>query len=258
MGRALIGLILAAVLAALPPPPAAAASVLETRLASWPHWRLPAPLAPPGQRDLRYPDWFAGDWQVTAQATGPEAALPETGQPDPGRAETGGATLRYKVRFSSDDRGAVVGERAANAAAVGRALLGDALLEVRDDPANPNRQLARLAGGGLLESTVVARRSEVVAIEEPGVPASAGGGEAFLADELALQVLHGPGEPRISRIETLSRFRLRHGPAGDWIEAEQWQTRYPSPGDGLAARGIGGSRWRLRLDPLPPGSARAS
>lgn len=254
MGRALIGLILASLLATLPPPAAvAAASVLEARLASWPDWRLPAPLAPPGQRDLRYLDWFAGDWQVTAQAIRPEAARPETG-----RHETGEATLRYKVRFRGDGHGAVVGERAANAAAVGRALMGDALLQVRDDPANPNRQLARLAGGALLESTVVARRSEVVAIEERGAPPRAGAGEAFLADELALQVLHGQGEPRVSRVETLSRFRLRHGPSGDWIEAEQWQARYPSPSEGLAARSLGGGHWRLRLDPLPPGSARAN
>ncbi len=202
--------------------------MLEARLATWPDWRLPAPLQAPGREDLRYPGWFEGDWKVTVEAD-PEAAEPE---------------LSYVARFRADGRGAVVGERAANAAAVGRALLGDRLLGVRDDPANPNRQLARLAGGGLLESTVVGRRSE--------------GAEPFLADELALQVVHGGAEPRVSRIETLSRYRLRHGLQGDWIEAEQWQARYPSPAEGLVASASGGGHWRLRLDPLPPGSGRAS
>jgi hypothetical protein len=54
----------------------------------------------------------------------------------------------------------------------------------------------------------------------------------FLADELALQVLHGPGDPRVSRVETLSRYRLV-GP--DHIDAEQWQASYGSPGEGLVA-----------------------
>ena len=210
------------------PDRAAAQGVLEGRQAAWPHWRLPAPLAAPGRDDLRYPTWFDGNWQVTVEAT------PETGEPE----------LRYVVRFHSDGRGAVVGDRAANAAAVGRKLLGDTLLEVRDDPANPNRQLARLEGGGLLESTVVGRRSE--------------GGQPFFTDELALQVLHGEADPRISRIETLSCYRLRHGTAGNWIEAEQWQGRYPSPAQGILARAEGGGHWRLRLDPLPPESGHAS
>ncbi|MFM7362099.1 MAG: DUF6816 family protein [Cyanobium sp.] len=229
MGRALIGTILAILLAAgVLPWPARAAGVLDARLAAWPDWRLPAPLQAPGRGDLPYPAWFAGAWQVTVEAD------PASGAP----------ALRYVVRFRADGRGAVVGERAANAAAVGRALLGDRLLEVRDDPANPNRQLARLAGGGLLESTVVGRRSE--------------GAELFHTDELALQVVHGEAEPRVSRIETLSRYRLRHGQEGDWIEAEQWQARYPSPAEGLVARASGGGHWRLRLDPLPPESGRAS
>lgn len=229
MGRALIGTILAILLAAgALPRAAAAAGVLNTRLAAWPEWRLPAPLPNPGRQDLGYPAWFAGDWQVTVEAD------PESGKPG----------LRYEVRFRSDERGVVVGERAANAASVGRELLGDTLLEVRDDPTNPNRQLARLAGGGLLESTVLGRRSEET--------------EQFLADELTLQVVHGGAEPRVSRIETLSRYRLHHGEGGDWIEAEQWQARYPSPAEGLVAHATGGGHWRLRLDPLPPGSGRAS
>ena len=117
---------------------------------------------------------------------------------------------------------------------VAQLLLGEALLGVENDPANPNRQLARLQGEQLLESTVVARRSE-----------SAGG--SFWTDELALQVVHGrEGAPRVSRVETLSRYQ-----ADDTgrIRGEQWQATYPSPAEGLAAAPLRTTHWQLSLAP---------
>jgi hypothetical protein len=230
MGQALLSTILAVLLTI-------GAGPLEARRTAWPDWRLPAPLPRPGRGDLIYPAWFAGDWQVTSR---------EVGEP----AEK---SLRWQVRFQRGPDGAVVGARAANAAAVGRALLGEELEEVRDDPANPNRQLARLSGQRSLESTVIGRRSE-----------GDDDGSVFLADELVLQVLHRPnGDPRVSRIETLSRYERRGTPSdgegggrgeGDgWIEAEQWQARYASPAEGLTAAAVGSGHWHLRLDRLPPG-----
>lgn len=197
------------------PSPSPNGDPLEQRLAHWPRWQLPAPLPRPGRSDLEYPTWFAGQWQVSARD--PDGMEPE---------------LHYTVRFQADGRGVVVGDRAFNARAVGRAVLGDALLAVTNDPANPNRQIARLSDDRQLESTVVGRRSF-----QPD-------GESFLADELALQVLHGPGDPRVSRVETLSRYR-RLGP--DCIKAEQWQASYDSPADGLAARARRSWRGQLLL-----------
>ena len=157
-------------------------------------------------------------------------------------------SARWTVQFHPRPDGSVVGDRAGNAQAVGRALIGEALEQVHDDPTNPNRQLALLRGGQSLESTVVGRRSAQAAMAP----------DRFLSDELALQVLHGPGDPRVSRIETLSRYELHGTGAGRWIEAEQWQARYPSPAQGLVAAASATSHWRLRLDPLPPGSDPAS
>ena len=59
--------------------------------------------------------------------------------------------------------------------------------------------------------------------------------DAFLADELSLQVLHGPGDPRVSQVETLNRY-WRVSP--DRIEAQQWQVTYGSPSEGLIAQGV--------------------
>ena len=222
MGIALLrGLLLAALVVLVPAPRALAASseaLLEQRLANWPSWSLPAPLPRPGQQDLIYPAWFAGRWQATNHD-------PSGREPD----------LHYVVRFSADPHGQVVGDRAFNAAAIGHALLGEQLLQVRNDPLNANRQLALLAGDQQLESTVVGRRSGECS------------GTCFLADELALQVMHGPGDPRVSRVETLSRYDLV---TPDRIEAEQWQASYGSPAEGLAAEARRSWRGELVLERL--------
>ena len=193
---------------------------LEQRLQAWPAWSLPAPLPRPRRGgDLLYPTWFNGQWRATSHDP--------TGQ---------GPDLHYSVRFHPTARGPVVGERAFNANAIGRALLGEQLIAVRDDPRNPNRQLAELAGDQRLESTVVGRLSA-----QPQA-------DLFLADELALQVLHGPGDPRVSRVETLSRYRLINP---DRIEAQQWQARYGSPSQGLAAEALGSWGGTLLLEREP-------
>ena len=212
--RLLLAPLMVCLLAGAAAPARAAAEPLEQRLQAWPTWSLPAPLPRPRRgHDLLYPDWFAGQWRASSHD-------PSGLEPD----------LHYSVRFQATAAGKAVGERAFNATAIGRALLGDQLITVRDDPRNPNRQLAELAGDQQLESTVVGRRSSQPAAD------------LFLADELALQVLHGPGDPRVSRVETLSRYR-RVSP--DRIEAEQWQARYGSPADGLAAEAVG--RWSGQL-----------
>jgi len=228
MGQAAIGAILTLLLWALPAAAAdltTPADALTLRLALWPQWSLPAPLPRPGHDDLIYPAWFAGTWQVDS------SDLPTS---DGGPAPPAQPPLTYPVHFQLDRRGRVVGDRAANAQAIGAAVLGAGRLTVRDDPRNPNRQLAQLGDGRQLDSTVVGRRSLQ--------PRS----DLFLADELCLQVLHGAGAPQISRIETLSRYQRQ---ADGSISGEQWQMRYPSPAEGLVAQGSPIGHYRLRLVP---------
>ena len=221
-----LGSILALLLALTPAPASReASSPLQQRSAAWPEWSLPAPLQRPGRQDLIYPEWFLGAWQVEASDGS-----------------------RFAVRFQRDRRGRVVGDRAGNALAVGRAVLGERLQAVRNDPSNPNRQLARLQGSSpgqvlQLESTVVGRRREQI------------GNDELRVDELALQVLHGPGDPAVSQVEVLTHFR-RLG--AERIEADQWQASYPSPEAGLKAAARSSSRLSLRLDRLPPESDPAS
>ncbi len=203
--------------------PAWAQSSLEQRLTSWPDWNLPAPLTRPSNRDdLIYPEWFAGLWQVESM----DLDAPD----DP--------ALLHQARFEQDKRGRRVGDRSFNATAIGRALLGAQLLGVAEDPDSANRQIARLKGDLYLETTVTGRRQE-----RPNP-------DTFLADELVLQILHTPGTPRLSRIETLSRYNR----CGDAICAEQWQGRYAAPGESLRDQTVAQHHYKLRFTPLP-GSA---
>ena len=201
-------------------------------------FRSPAPLPRPGRRDLVWPAWFAGDWEVSSEDVDVE------GRGEGQESKEGeGPALRWHARFHADGTGGAVADRAFNAQAIGRAAFGDHLLSVADDPANPNRQLTRLGGDRLLETTVVGRRSPLT------------GDQAFLADELSLQVLHGGFDPRVSRVEVLGRWQLQ--PDGS-ITGEQWQVSYASPADGLRAAAAQPRHVWLRLSPAPPGSDPAS
>ena len=200
--------------------PAWAQGSLEQRLNSWPNWSLPAPLPRPSNRDdLNYPDWFTGLWQVESI----DLDAPD----DP--------PLLHEARFAVDRRGRLVGDRSFNATAIGRALLGEQLLGVEEDPDSANRQIARLKGDLYLETTVTGRRQE-----NPN-------DDTFLADELVLQILHAPGPPRLSRIETLSRYSR----CGEAICAEQWQARYPDPGQTITNRAVSVHRYQLTMQSIP-------
>ena len=199
------------------------ASPLEQRLELWPNWTLPAPLSRPSSRDdLIYPEWFKGRWKVDS------VDLDALDQPG----------ITHEARFVPDRQNRLVGDRAFNANAIGRALLGEQLLRVEDDPRSSNRQMAQLTGDRQLETTVTGRRQL-----SPKA-------DTFLADELVLQILHAPGPPRLSQVETLSRYQR----CGSDICAEQWQGVYPPPGEQLRVTIQSSHHYRLRFTPLP-GSA---
>ena len=173
---------------------------------------------PAGGDDLIYPDWFEGRWELTSI---------DLDAPD-------GPALIYEARFQRDSGGRLVGDRSFNAASVGKALLGDQLLRVETDPSSANRQMAQFRDDQLLETSVTGRRQETQ------------GESGFLADELVLQIMRGSGPPRLSRIETLSRYER----CGNDICAEQWQATYPAPGDSLRNQAVRTNHFSMQLSPL--------
>ena len=208
---------------------------LDQRLELWPEWQLPAPLPRPGRHsDLVYPSWFEGEWTVSSMALD---------SPD-----DDSSPLEHKARFIRRG-GAVVGDRAFNAIAVGQAVLGSTLLTVEQPEREPNRQLARLRGDRLLETTVIGRRQSD--------PNRSDFVSEFLSDELVLQILHGPEAPRISRVETLSRYQPCAPASRERICADQWQARYSGPDTGLNRSPESVHRYRLELTRLQDRSASA-
>ena len=200
---------------------------LEQRFSNWPAWTLPAPLQRPrGRQDLIYPSWFDGTWEVRSELLD-----------DQGHRQSGEEPLLHQARFRLNQRGDLVGDRVFNARSIGDALLGAQLLSIEQDPDQVNRQLARLKGDLMLETTVIGRRESNP--REHSV---------FFSDELALQVLHGPAAPRISRIETLTRYER----CGAAICADQRQVSHDGPGleSEVSLEGRS-SRFQLTLRPLP-------
>ena len=158
-------------------------------------WSLPAPLPRPGTRDLLYPSWFEGDWVATsADLSGIE---PE---------------IKYAVRFIQDPSGRIVGDRAFNANSVGRALLGEQLQRVRNDP----------------EPQPTSPISAEIAIWSPPWWGAAANSRPRISSSRMSSACGCCMAPaiRVSQVETLSRYVRIHA---NRIEAQQWQVSYALP-----------------------------
>ena len=205
---------------------------LEARLNAWPAWPVPAPLARPrAKQDLVYPDWFEGLWEVESLDLLANGTVDESVPP-----------LQHLAQFQLNQHNDVVGNRPFNARSVGQALLGQQLISVEQAPHQVNRQLARLSDDRLLETTVIGRQQTSI------------NAAAFLSDELVLQVMHGARAPRLSRIETLSRYQpCLDVPTAETINricVEQWQQTYPAPGEASTSFLQRASRYKLTLTRL--------
>ena len=205
---------------------------LEARLEAWPAWSDPAPLPRPrAKQDLVYPDWFEGLWEVESLDLLADGTVNINVPP-----------LQHLAQFQRNQHDDVVGNRPFNARAVGQALLGEQLISVEQAPHQVNRQLARLSDDRLLETTVIGRQQTSI------------NAAAFLSDELVLLVMHGARAPRLSRIETLSRYRpCPNEPGAEIISricGEQWQQTYPAPGETSESFVQRPSRYQLTLTRL--------
>ncbi len=151
---------------------------LNERENSWPELYLPNFKFSNTSRDLIYPNWFEGNWLITSQDLEDESQAP----------------VIYKVNFFKNSLNEVIGSRSKNSESIGKAIFGENLVKVINDPKSINKQIIYLKDDLYIDSRITGRTQ----IQDD---------DMFFADELVLQTVHKPGASRINQVETISKFQ---------------------------------------------------
>jgi hypothetical protein len=250
----------------------AIASPLADRVGQFPNWEGKPPVqAVAATEDLVYPEWMAGSWKVTSTLVDLVAPLaPDIVTPGfESNRQYLDQPITFQVRFQAVNQsnfafliqnplaqrrvalskiqnpkfpGSVVADRAFNGLNIAKAVLGDrAVLSVKVDPNNPNRQITVLLGDRQLVSIVTSRGSEM---PQP---------DRFIATEVCQQVFRGTPVLYLNEVETTTAYRRLHTP-GASIEADQFTAVYLSPQEpnyfAAAQRPVALYRYRLEFYPV--------
>jgi len=151
---------------------------LENRVNQWPELYLPNFKLSDTSKDLIYPKWFEGNWLVTSQDIVNDSEEP----------------VIYKVNFFKNDADLIVGNRSKNSESIGKAIFGDTLIKVVNDPKSINNQITYLKDDFYIDSRIKGRNQ----VQDDDI---------FFADELVIQTAHKPGASRINQVETISKFQ---------------------------------------------------
>ena len=150
---------------------------LERREKAFPAWSKTNLKNSDIKKDLLYPSWFEGYWDVYSQDLNDQSK----------------AIVKYKVLFKKNESGQIVGDRANNSESIGKAILGDKIIKVKSDPNSFNNQIIFLKDNEFIESRVTARNQIF-------------DDELFFADEFFIQSFHKSGVSRLNQVETMSKF----------------------------------------------------
>ena len=151
---------------------------LDNRENLWPELYLPNFQLSDTSKDLIYPNWFEGNWLVTAQDLTYESEEP----------------VEYQVNFYKNNLNEVIGNRSKNSESIGKAIFGDKLIKVVNDPQSFNSQITYLKDDLYIDSRITGRTQ----IQDNDI---------FFADEFVIQTAHKPGASRINQVEAISKFK---------------------------------------------------
>ncbi|WP_016951032.1 DUF6816 family protein [Anabaena sp. PCC 7108] len=212
----------------------AQAGELAERLAHFPQWEKLTSVKP-AEGDLVYPDWMAGNWQVTSTLVDLAAPLaPDIITPGfEGNRRQLNQPVTFLVRFIKvkpqvsgsklipkiDNQNQIlVADRVFNSLNLSRAYLGnEAVLSVKVDPESPNRQITFLRGERQLVSIVTARTTET----SPN---------KFITTEVFQQLFKGGSRPYFNSVESTTAYH-KLSKSHPSIEADQVTAVYLSPQD---------------------------
>ena len=151
---------------------------LENREKLWPELYLPNFQFSDISRDLIYPNWFEGNWLVTSQDLTYKSEEP----------------VVYEVNFYKNNLNEVIGNRSKNSESIGKAIFGEELIKVVNDPQSFNNQITYLKDDFYIDSRITGRNQ----IQDNDI---------FFADELVIQTAHKQGVSRVNQVETISKFK---------------------------------------------------
>ena len=151
---------------------------LENRVNKWPEIYLPNFKFSDTSKDLIYPKWFEGSWLVSSQDISNDSEEP----------------VIYKVNFFKNDSDLIVGNRAKNSESIGKAIFGDTLIKVVNDPNSINNQITYFKDDFYIDSRITGRNQ----IQDDDI---------FFADELVIQTVYKQGAARVNQVETISKFQ---------------------------------------------------
>ncbi len=234
-----------------------AAETLADRIANFPNWEN-KPSISAAKTDLIYPDWMAGNWNVKSTLIDMVAPLaPEIVTPGfENNRQYLDKPVNFQVRFIklksnlntkeiSEQKlinfptswssvinnrkiekfnlppEAVIADREFNGLNIGKALLGDeAILSVKIDRDNSNRQTTILADNLELVSVITSRASEQLNPDN------------FISCEITQQLFQGETMIYLNEVETTTDYHhIIDENRGEIIEANQITAIYLSPQD---------------------------
>ncbi len=209
------------------------AGELANRLQQYPNWQQ-KPMTDSAQKDLIYPNWMVGTWDVTSILVDQVAPLaPDILSPgfNANRRYLKKA-IAFQVRFQPRtfltnrntflpslirNEFPIVADRAFNGLNIARAYLGnDTILSVKVDPNNFNRQVTFLPKNHQMISIVTGRSQETPQNHQ------------FMTTEITQQVFRGDSQIYFNEVESSTAYYLLE--TGK-IAAEQITAIYLSPQD---------------------------
>ncbi|MBD2450623.1 hypothetical protein H6G76_26540 [Nostoc sp. FACHB-152] len=236
----------------------AAAGELSEHLANFPQWNKLTSVQP-ASGDLVYPEWMAGTWKVTSTLIDLAAPLaPDIITPgfESNRKQLN-QPVSFLVRFIKEKQPVInslkfipkidnqspilVADRAFNSLNLAKAYLGDeAVLSVKVDPDNPNRQITFLRGERQLVSIVTSRGTETISDGK------------FITAEVFQQLFKGGSRPYFNSVESTTAYH-KLATSNPKIEADQVTAVYLSPQDPdyfqAGSRPVALYRYRLEFYP---------
>ncbi|MBW4669243.1 MAG: hypothetical protein KME60_17910 [Cyanomargarita calcarea GSE-NOS-MK-12-04C] len=213
----------------------AKAGELAQKLANFPQWEKITSVQP-ASGDLVYPDWMVGNWLVKSTLVDLAAPLaPDVITPGfEGNRQYLNRAVSFQVRFvkqapslsgskilfnKNDNKLPIIADRSFNGLNLARAYLGDgAVISVKTDPDNPNRQITLLRDNRQLVSIVTARATETPPDSK------------FITSEVFQQLFKGSSNPYFNSVESTTAYSKlpTSNPA---IAADQVTAVYLSPQD---------------------------